>query len=547
MTMRESLKMLREMYRHIECGNSSSCPFSKEFLEAHPRAMMLRDFFVFLPGIVVLVLLGQVGVVLVMNQGLLIGAAFVAIRDVVSTASSLFTFFWYVQMSAIAHFHGEGRMAEGGAYIAFGTVVSFAAASFVTIVLLAAAAPLLHFISPPGQRGQIHHVATTAQLILICSLPFAVFVSPGTGVLLGLKYIVTTTALYGFWAIVSAVATVALVVPLDCDEQLADIHAAGNFTTVDDSKWVCPEAKEFLTASSVAALVIAIGLAAHLLVAQTRAGRAEGMLAPNDSYVGLLRRVELGALRAHWSEQTTGVAVRSVLNNARFYVSLALTLRCSLTMGAALIVSSSIGNVAYNIPNLISSVTMIDGSKLLGEKRYAAVLQTLKDFRAIALGFAAVFLAAIASTNPTTLSSTYSNRVEQAALTAKLEAAWPVLVLAQPFRSLIAVYGPLLMCTQSYVYWGKVVAALTFGLWLPLTLVASVTESFVMFVLSTALYDVAHVALLYYKVHLVEAPKYAQLAARGDEAVELTANPSASLVASPAVEARDPGDSAAEI
>ena len=111
------------------------------------------------------------------------------------------------------------------------------------------------------------HVATPAQIILICSLPFAVFVSPGTGVLLGLKYIVTTTALYGFWAIVSAVATVALVVPLGCDEQLADIHAAGNFTTVDDSKWVCPEAKEFLTASSVAALVIAIGLAAHLLVA----------------------------------------------------------------------------------------------------------------------------------------------------------------------------------------------------------------------------------------------------------------------------------------
>ena len=52
----------------------SSCPFDQAYLDARPRLMMMRDVLVFLPGIVVLVLLGQIGVVLVMNQGLLLGA-----------------------------------------------------------------------------------------------------------------------------------------------------------------------------------------------------------------------------------------------------------------------------------------------------------------------------------------------------------------------------------------------------------------------------------------------------------------------------------------
>ena len=394
----------------------SSCPFDRAYLDARPRLMMMRDVLVFLPGIVVLVLLGQIGVVLVMNQGLLLGAAFVAVRDVVSTATALFTFFWYVQMSAVAHLHGEGRRAEGGAYIAFGTLASLACSAVVMLALLAAAEPLLRFISPPGQRAQIVEIATAAQYIVILALPCAVFVSPATGVLLGLKYLVTTVAVFGLWALASVVVVLALVLPLDCDDQLAELRAAGNFTSVDESQWVCPEAEGFLTASSVGALAVAAGLALHLLVVQTRVGRAEGMLRPGASYLGLLREVELASLRGLWSEQTTGVAVRSVLNNARWFVSLALALRCSLATGAALIVASSIGNVAYNVPNLVASVTMIDGSKLLGEGRYGVVLRTLQDFRLVALGFGAIFLGAALLVDPTDLSSTYSNQVEQAAV-----------------------------------------------------------------------------------------------------------------------------------
>ena len=491
----------------------SSCPFDRAYLDARPRLMMMRDVLVFLPGIVVLVLLGQIGVVLVMNQGLLLGAAFVAVRDVVSTATALFTFFWYVQMSAVAHLHGEGRRAEGGAYIAFGTLASLACSAVVMLALLAAAEPLLRFISPPGQRAQIVEIATAAQYIVILALPCAVFVSPATGVLLGLKYLVTTVAVFGLWALASVVVVLALVLPLDCDDQLAELRAASNFTSVDESQWVCPEAEGFLTASSVGALAVAAGLALHLLIVQTRVGRAEGMLRPGASYLGLLREVELASLRGLWSEQTTGVAVRSVLNNARWFVSLALALRCSLATGAALIVASSIGNVAYNVPNLVASVTMIDGSKLLGEGRYGVVLRTLQDFRVVALGFGAIFLGAALLVDPTDLSSTYSNQVEQAALADKLVPAWPLVVLAQPFRCLVAVYGPLLMCTQSYTYWGKAVAFLSLCVWLPLTLAAYATASFATFVLSFAAYDVLHVALLYYKVHLVEGARYARLAA----------------------------------
>ena len=135
-------------------------------------------------------------------------------------------------------------------------------------------------------------------------------------------------------------------------------------------------------------------------------------------------------------------------------------------------------------------------------------------------GFGAVFLAAIASTDPSKLSSTYSNQVEQAALTDTLAPAWPLIVLAQPFRCLAAVYRPLLMCTQSYAFWGKVVALLTCFVWLPLTLAAHATASFATFVLAFAAYDVLHVALLYYKVHLVEGARYARLAAEGARARE---------------------------
>ena len=39
-------------------SNLSSCPFDKAYLDARPRLMMMRDVLVFLPGIVVLVLLG---------------------------------------------------------------------------------------------------------------------------------------------------------------------------------------------------------------------------------------------------------------------------------------------------------------------------------------------------------------------------------------------------------------------------------------------------------------------------------------------------------
>ena len=67
----------------------------------------------------------------------------------------------------------------------------------------------------------------------------------------------------------------------------------------------------------VGALAVAAGLALLLLIVQTRVGRAEGMLRPGASYLGLLREVELASLRrlmeslqtAEFSQKLTATAM----------------------------------------------------------------------------------------------------------------------------------------------------------------------------------------------------------------------------------------------
>ena len=71
---------------------------------------------------------------------------------------------------------------------------------------------------------------------------------------------------------------------------------------------------------------------------------------------------------------------------------------------------------------------------------------------------------------------------------------------------------------QSYTFWGKVVAGLTFCVWLPVTLIAYFTGSFATFVLANFMYDVLHVALLYHKVHFVEGARYLQLMEKPSQA-----------------------------
>ena len=58
-----------------------------------------------------------------------------------------------------------------------------------------------------------------------------------------------------------------------------------------------------------------------------------------------------------------------------------------------------------------------------------------------------------------------SGEVERARFAATVRAVWPLVIAHQPVRAALGVYGPLLVATQSYVFWGKAVAGCVALVW----------------------------------------------------------------------------------
>ena len=61
-----------------------------------------------------------------LRQGLLFGVAFDTIRAAAEWLASLYTSYWYVQMSKISVLEGNGAYTACGGYVVYGTIASLA-------------------------------------------------------------------------------------------------------------------------------------------------------------------------------------------------------------------------------------------------------------------------------------------------------------------------------------------------------------------------------------------------------------------------------------
>ena len=127
------------------------------------------------------------------------------------------------------------------------------------------------------------------------------------------------------------------------------------------------------------------------------------------------------------------------------------------------------GAFSYGVPNICAfGVLMLAHgcSARLSDYRLVRMHVVLAVF--FAVGFAAV---AVASSE-VELDEDFTNEVDRAVFEPLADSVWPVAVALQPFRSLVGVYGPILMACQGYVEWGLAVAVLFTVVYPPRSLAA---------------------------------------------------------------------------
>lgn len=269
--------------------------------------------------------------------------------------------------------------------------------------------------------------------------------------------------------------------------------------------YVRPGSKTFLVSSAAAGTVVMWTTAAHVTYLQYAIARKQGMypkgLTSCALHGGLSASWEL--VRSVWGKDTLGVAVRSILNNTREFVSLIIALRISVTAGALYAFYNSFGAFSYSVPNLLSTAVMASGSKQLGEGQWGHLAWNVKFFHFFGLTCGLICAAILLGWRDMIVAA-YSNDVSYDDYADLIDLVWPLFVLFQPVNSMIAVMGPLLVTTQNYVFWGQAVAVCFFAIFLPLTIAAAVEGSVFLLFLGDFLYNVGHLLLLIYKVSFVE-------------------------------------------
>ena len=84
------------------------------YLDKHPIRFNIVVVILLLPAISAGTLLRAVVSAVVTRQGLVLSATFVAIRIVAEWLGNLYTFFWYVQTSAVSKLEGAGSWSSAG-------------------------------------------------------------------------------------------------------------------------------------------------------------------------------------------------------------------------------------------------------------------------------------------------------------------------------------------------------------------------------------------------------------------------------------------------
>jgi uncharacterized membrane protein YgcG len=228
---------------------------------------------------------------------------------------------------------------------------------------------------------------------------------------------------------------------------------------------------------------------------------------------GLAVRSRYKEVGAFWGRNNCWVALRSVLNNTRVLIALTITIRMGLTQSAIFVLVTDLSNITYAVPNLLSSGSMSIGARYVGERDYDRARRVFSCERLFAVVCAAIFAINIGfyevgGDDGDNVLASYTSEAERDSMRRQAQEVWPIVVAYQIPHALVAVYGPLVVATQSFSFWGKTVAVCFCLIYLPLVLAASATGSLLCVFAANLAYDSVHFAALYYWVHMVMEKKY---------------------------------------
>merc|ERR1712187_222070 len=211
-----------------------------------------------------------------------------------------------------------------------------------------------------------------------------------------------------------------------------------------------------------------------------------------------------------------GVSLRSVMNNGREALNMAIALRMGPTKAAAWLLMDSMSLWAYSVSNLAATGAMMVGGRLRGQRRLRELQMLLKDYRLFAILTGAVFVV-ITAAGKSFFTDAYSNDIERDQFEDILDRIYWLGVIRTFARVQVGAYGPLLMTTQQYMEWGYIVATLIVLVWLPFLVAAGVTQLPEVLVIGDTGYLALHCAWLYYRVFVVAMQQYSQMAATPTE------------------------------
>ncbi|KAG8457010.1 hypothetical protein KFE25_004409 [Diacronema lutheri] len=461
---------------------------------------------VYAPFIVFLTLLKEAPTIVLARKSFFLSVVFVSLRDTTGWLVNLFTFFWYVQMNLIARLRGEGDFETAGQVVHYGTVATFIGGIVVAAIFAGVARQLLSVISF-SYAEPVLDLGLSALYAWAAGLPAVVLQAPVTGALLGMHQFVRLALLATLWSIVVAVLSLVMVtVQVPCDDKPAIVPET----------YLCPGSKRFLLDVSIVAAVIVWLTAAHLVAMQYKLAARQGMFPNGMPRLACVNASGTAAstwaaLRSTWSRDTAGVAVRSVLNNTREFITLVVALRIGLVAAALYALFASVSAFSYSVPNMLSTSAMTEGSKQLGRGDVRTVVWCLKFFHAFGALCGVAFAGIIFFQREAVLRA-YSGESVYAGFGELAAETWPLFVAFQPINALVGVFGPLLMTTQNYTHWGGAVSVCFFAVFLPVTISAAYARSTYRLLLAEVLYSAAHLLLLIHKVSWVELRRLIRVA-----------------------------------
>ena len=324
-----------------------------------------------------------------LKQGLVFNVAYDIIRVVASWLASLYTSFWFVQMSAVARHEGAGQWTAAGGFVILGTIASFVVGILTMLLNFVVARPLLLSMTPvyvdPDVRDLpispsfhahleplltcVHRfhappqmlvtVALSATMVMGLYIPARVMLSNTNGIMLAqsaLNVFLVVPA-YAFVLVAIFVATFVIASMFEasgCEAaiRVANASAGGRFNS---ETFICPTASSTLVGAAWTQCLAELVAGLLTLVALVHVGRRRGYFREYGWRVmAYATKTERGSTRPqglNCSLYMSMVTLRSVLNNTRDLVTPVVATRMGIVDAAVINFFESV-RLSYQMPNI---------------------------------------------------------------------------------------------------------------------------------------------------------------------------------------------------